>query len=1017
MFRQMFRGVVLLLAGMFFLSVWTSCATAAPPERAWITSAGPLSEIGISKRLRCEVRFQTLNWWQSPWGCATAAKVDGTEFGLIGVNDEGEVDEDVVSPTPEYWDGWTPVSQSDVTGTGSRSDPFELVTTVRAADTGVLFTQTDRYVIGDFGYTTSVEVRNTSSQPHQIRLYRSGKCFLDGSEFGYGRLSIESGQVGCMADPVLPTRTIDLVGRTTGASMIEGDGYGWPMTLESPIVTRCGCDTYQKNGLLMAWETVLAAGQSRSFVSITALSQTGQDPIPLSITASDDAPSAGDVVTYTVSAQDSTGRGGRIDDLEVQIPPSAHLVSGSVRTVSLADPAVSGSALTFSNPGAVDPFGSWERSFDLEYDDAGDVSLAASAASTSAVFAAASYNARISGEPRPEEPQLIAPADGDILTDLDVKFSWLPSSRAKNYDLFIDGVRERQVTGTVATVRLTDGRHNWHVVAHNSTGKTSSATRGVTVAGAESAVSEKPYTSLELLRRFRPYLFFQSGEPWLPLDVEQLLGSGKVALCTKYGRSVQVPPHCRQKKAVRSAAELVRLPAGRLEFDPSVRTRSTAMYGHSDKVRGKYRYLDYWWFLANNVVKNQPLYSHHGDWEGLVVAVPNVPRPTGFSFVGFAEHEGVFVYLPKVLRCSDPVSRDSAGTHTDSCGGRLRVNGYPAYGSHATYPRRCTKTMKKVRPSCVQTASSIWEGDFGGKLPWAGNSDESAVRELPSNRSGPDSWAGWPGAWSRFGDDSVVSSPGQQDRYKRPWDVKCTDRWSSPGVNKTYRCSNAWIASVEPPSECARWFGSLVGVVVCDDQALRDAIDSGNLGRSGAVGVVTPDLDVGTAPGLAQGVGAPMSPGDAAVIRGDLTARTWVAARAEVRNEQVVAWFRPGRHGTSDLKLTVSNDPQRPIVMSAGNKTILPVRALTGPAVRPARRVSVRRNGRRILVSFEGRASRATVIASGPQTETVRKTVRLRGRGRHRVQLRIQNRPRTVTVVLTDAKGRASLAVSKRVHW
>ncbi len=689
----------------------------------------------MSKRLRCEVKYQTLYWWQSPWGCATAAKVDSTEFGLIGVNTDGEVDEDVVSPMPEYWDGWTPVSQSAVGGSGTRDDPFKLTTKVRAANTGVTFEQADRYVTGDLAYSTSVEVENGSSQVRQIRLYRSGKCFLGGSEYGYGRLSLEDAQVGCMADPATPTSTIDLVGLTPGGQMIEGDGYGWPMTLPTPIESRCSCTSYEKNGLLLSWEFSLQPGESRVFDSITALSQTGQDEIPLAIKASDDSPSAGDVVRYTVSAQDTTGRGGRLDELEVQIPPSAHLVSGSVSAASLSDPLVSGNRLTFSSPGKVEPLDAWKASFELEYSSAGDVTLAASAASPNAVFAAASYSASVSGMKRPETPALIAPADGARVSDQDVRFSWRDSRRADRYDLIVDGVLEKRTSAREAVVTLTDGPHNWQLIAVNNAGSSQSETRTVTVASARPADNGWVDYS-ELAERYKPIFEVARSDGFWPIDFEtvfRLSDSSKrpstagpikafdpSATCVRTRSASRRPRSCQVARVqdLRGSSgegQYLDFPAN-VGFDNQLKMfrralgttnptpSTTALYPYigGDKRRQDSSFsLQYWAFYGYNHFNGNKFGirggHHEGDWEHVSLmfagrrddfrrrAQNPVPKVVFFVSHGGLKHP--VGWDSSEMRRVGPGGTCDTTRPSPMAGRRDAICVYVARASHASYPK------------------------------------------------------------------------------------------------------------------------------------------------------------------------------------------------------------------------------------------------------------------------------------------------------------------------------------------
>src|SRR4051812_40147635 len=152
-------GALLLTGGLVALD-------AVPAGAASITSTGPLTQVGVSTTLNCSANHvgDTSGEFFSGTSCGTFLSVDGLLFG------------------PFLGTGYTPVSQTGPTGTGTNADPFKIVTVVDAGTTGIRLTQTDTYTTGLESFRTDVQVANSSGTAKPVRLYRAADCYLQNSD-------------------------------------------------------------------------------------------------------------------------------------------------------------------------------------------------------------------------------------------------------------------------------------------------------------------------------------------------------------------------------------------------------------------------------------------------------------------------------------------------------------------------------------------------------------------------------------------------------------------------------------------------------------------------------------------------------------------------------------------------------------------------------------------------------------------------------------------------------------------
>src|SRR5436190_10980046 len=121
-------------------------APAAGAAQQIISSGGPLTHIWLNDNLGCQADHSGDTSHEffggtDPGSCGTYLSVGGTSFGPRTT-------------------GFTPVSQSGVTGSGSSGNPFKVVTVVAVGTTGLRITQTDTYVVGQESYRTDITVSN-----------------------------------------------------------------------------------------------------------------------------------------------------------------------------------------------------------------------------------------------------------------------------------------------------------------------------------------------------------------------------------------------------------------------------------------------------------------------------------------------------------------------------------------------------------------------------------------------------------------------------------------------------------------------------------------------------------------------------------------------------------------------------------------------------------------------------------------------------------------------------------------
>jgi hypothetical protein len=239
---------------------------------AVITSPGPLSQIFISDTLACQVAYTGDEGFEffpstSPEGsCGTWVALGAGLWGPV-TGSAGQT-------------AFTIVSQSPVTGSGSQSDPFRIVTVVAIPEAGLRITETDSYAVGSRSYRTDVQIQNVGNAIQTGVLYRAGDCYLQGSDRGFVR--VEGGSPACIVDPALGRRVEQWLPITVGSHYFAGY-YGDVWSLigsQAPFPNTCTCiaaDVFD-NGAGLSWDFNVAPGASATFSHETFFSPVGGSP-------------------------------------------------------------------------------------------------------------------------------------------------------------------------------------------------------------------------------------------------------------------------------------------------------------------------------------------------------------------------------------------------------------------------------------------------------------------------------------------------------------------------------------------------------------------------------------------------------------------------------------------------------------------------------------------------------------------------------------------------------------------
>ena len=164
---------------------------------------------------------------------------------------------------------FTPVSNSAVSGSGTRADPFTIVTVASAGTTGVQVTQTTTYVNGDFYYGVDWTIANTGSATHEVRAFYAADLYLNfpgnDLDFGYGIYDPASGAVGITSNDrmniqvLIPFTPVTAYEEASYDTIWSNIGSG---SSAGPGMNNTFDPAYTDGGAALQWDRSLAAGAS-----------------------------------------------------------------------------------------------------------------------------------------------------------------------------------------------------------------------------------------------------------------------------------------------------------------------------------------------------------------------------------------------------------------------------------------------------------------------------------------------------------------------------------------------------------------------------------------------------------------------------------------------------------------------------------------------------------------------------------------------------------------------------------
>lgn len=338
--------MVALVIGLASTGVVLGGIAPAAADQA-ITSAGPLIDIGISSDLNCSVNHagDDSGEFFSNTACATELSVAGTTYGPASI------------PSGNSPGGFTPVSQSGVTGSGTNASPFKIVTVVDVATTGLRITETDSYVIGQESYRTDVQIANPTEGSIAATLYRGGDCFLQNSDRGFGAIGNPPGAVACVApdseNPNIPgTRIEQWLPITSGSHFYESTFSNvWnAMSSGNAFPDTCDCAVNEDNGAGLSWGVSVPSAGSVTLSHLTTFSPLGSVPLSVSKTADQATVNAGAQDGYTITVSNPNASSVALSTITDTLPVGFSYVAGSTTGATTANPSISGRALTWNGP-------------------------------------------------------------------------------------------------------------------------------------------------------------------------------------------------------------------------------------------------------------------------------------------------------------------------------------------------------------------------------------------------------------------------------------------------------------------------------------------------------------------------------------------------------------------------------------------------------------------------------------------------------------------------------------------
>jgi uncharacterized repeat protein (TIGR01451 family) len=326
-----------------FLLAGAALALSSAASASSIASAGPLTSITISPDLNCNV-FHTGDFspeWFGGTACGTLAVDESTAtlYGPLSIPAGGGA-----SPRTAF----TPISQVGPTGIGTSLDPFKIVTVAGLGVSGLTITQTDSYVIGQESYRTDVQISNSNLTSRPVRVYAAGDCYLQSSDFGFGR--VDGSAIACTATSDPASRIEQLFPLTSGSSYMEARySTMWSQIgAQAAGPNTCICATLEDNAILLSWDVTVPGAGSATVSHLTTFSPLGLAPLSTTKTADSSTAAAGGSDGYTITIHNPNASPVVVNAVADALPAGFAYVASSTTGATTADPTISGQTLNWN---------------------------------------------------------------------------------------------------------------------------------------------------------------------------------------------------------------------------------------------------------------------------------------------------------------------------------------------------------------------------------------------------------------------------------------------------------------------------------------------------------------------------------------------------------------------------------------------------------------------------------------------------------------------------------------------
>jgi uncharacterized repeat protein (TIGR01451 family) len=369
--RRLSRGLALLaaLAGGWLGAAGLARAQATPYATIGNPS-GPITNIYVGNELGLQIeRFDSAQFQVYP-----PAGIPG-DYGTFAVIDDGLYAPNfgarpsatgiaTGNSTP-----FAPVSQSAITGAGTRANPYAITTTVDAGATGIRLVQTLTYVAGDDFFDTQTRLVNTGASDKTVLLYRAMDCFLGGSDEGFGLVlpnppDAPSNIIACAkydaTGALVNIEGLTFPPSTPGMEVhYEVNGYRtiWDRIIaHEPFADMVyNLPIQYDNGVGVSWEVTVPAGGELTVPNTGMFAPA--IPLRAGVSVSPSSAAAGAQVTYTVTVTNDNADDAPLATLTATLPAAFSYVAGSTGGGLSANPVITGPALAWDASALTVPAG------------------------------------------------------------------------------------------------------------------------------------------------------------------------------------------------------------------------------------------------------------------------------------------------------------------------------------------------------------------------------------------------------------------------------------------------------------------------------------------------------------------------------------------------------------------------------------------------------------------------------------------------------------------------------------